>query len=138
MFSGFSTSGVHFLSFVKSLLFLRKYPMYVCMKISHANLSWLILPRRSGTCIDFQFSSANLHFFFAASEYCSLQWKSSVDARIPGAELLLVVLRYELLDVSQLVVEILTATLLLVVVGIGLKKSGGGGGKTTTDKQKRS
>lgn len=60
-----STSGVRLLSFVKPyffLMFLRKYPIYVCMKISHVNLSWLLLPRRSGTCIDFQVSSANVHF----------------------------------------------------------------------------
>lgn len=47
--------------------------------------------------------------------------KSSVDARVAGAELLLVVVGDELLDVGQLVVEILTAVLLLVVVGIGLQ-----------------
>lgn len=59
-----STSGVRLLSFVKPyfFMFLRKYPIYVCMKISHVNLSWLLLPRRSGTCIDFQVSSANVHF----------------------------------------------------------------------------
>lgn len=38
------------------------------------------------------------------------------------AQLLLVVLGDELLDVGQLVVEILTAALLQVVVGVGLKK----------------
>lgn len=65
-----STSELHFLAF-----FLRKYPTCARMKLSHTNLSWLLLPRWPGTCIDFQFSSAANLQFFAASGHCSLRWK---------------------------------------------------------------
>lgn len=71
MFSGLAPQG--FISYSLSnhifFMFLRKYPIYGCMKISHIHLSWLLLPRSSGTCIDFQFSSAS-----SSNVHCCRKW----------------------------------------------------------------
>lgn len=47
---------------------------------------------------------------------------SSIGRSVVHAELLMVVLGYELLDVGQFVVQILTADLVLVIVGVGLQE----------------
>lgn len=51
--------------------------------------------------------------------HCSLV-SSSLGTGVVHPELLMVVLGYQFLDVGQFVVEIFTATLVLVVVWIGL------------------
>lgn len=55
----------------------------------------------------------------------------SADAPLVQKKPLLVVCRYELLDVSQFVVKILTAELFLLVVGVGLERT------NNTDSAKR-
>lgn len=49
------------------------------------------------------------------------------ETLMPAQQLLLVILRYQSLDVSQLVVQVLTAVLLLAVVRVSL------GGNTNSD-----
>lgn len=64
---------------------------------------------------DMSLSSRQVIFFFISS--------CSADTCVVQKKLLLVVNRYELLDVSQFVVQIFTADLLLLVVRIRLERT---------------